>query len=77
MNTADTMAYDGFLSLRRPPQAFIVAVVFLGLLVIAHSAHALYSIPVPSQWFLLAALTLLSGSITIKLPSYPGHDFSL
>ena len=71
MNTADTTAYDGFLSLRRPPQAFIVAVVLLGLLVIAHSAHALYSTPVPSQWFLLAALTLLSGSITIKLPSIP------
>ena len=45
--------------------------VSLGLLVIGHSVYVLYSTPVTSKWFLLAALTLLSGSITVKLPSVP------
>lgn len=35
------------------------------------SVHELYSSKITSQWFLLAALTLLSGSITVKLPSIP------
>jgi hypothetical protein len=42
--------------------------------VIAHSVDSLRLIPVNSQWFVLAALTLLSGSITIKLP---GIDASI
>jgi putative nucleotidyltransferase with HDIG domain len=53
---------------------FIGAVIIAGFLVIGHSVHALRSTPVTSQWFVLAALTLLSGSITIKLP---GIDASI
>ena len=60
-----------FSSLTRRAQLFVGGVDVLGLLVIAHSGYALYSTPVTSQWFLLAALTLLSGSITVKLPSIP------
>jgi len=60
-----------FASLSRTAQAFIVAVVGAGLCAICHSVYTLYSSPVTSQWFLLAALTLLSGSITVKLPSIP------
>jgi putative nucleotidyltransferase with HDIG domain len=60
-----------FASLSGSAQAFIVAVVGAGLYAICHSVYTLYSSPVTSQWFLLAALTLLSGSITVKLPSIP------
>ncbi|MGE3959456.1 MAG: HD domain-containing phosphohydrolase [Vicinamibacterales bacterium] len=38
---------------------------------IARSLHGLASQPVGFQWFLLAALTLVSGSATVKLPSVP------
>jgi hypothetical protein len=55
-------------------QFFIGAIVIAGFLVIAHSVYALGSTPVTSQWFVLAALTLLSGSITIKVP---GIDASI
>src|SRR5436309_5798392 len=50
-------------------RAYVWAVVGLGILVIGTSLHELYDHP-PSgyQWFLLAALTLLSGSATVKLP---------
>jgi putative nucleotidyltransferase with HDIG domain len=49
-------------------QLFVAAIVATGFVVIGHSVEALRSTPVTSQWFVLAALTLLSGSITIKLP---------
>ena len=50
---------------------FIGIVVSLGLVVIGLSAHSVYSVRLNSQWFFLAALTFLSGSITVKLPSIP------
>jgi len=55
-------------------QAFVSAIVVAGFLVIGHSVYALRLAPVTSQWFVLAALTLLSGSITIKVP---GIDASI
>ena len=55
-------------------QVFIGGIVVAGLVAIGHSVHTLRSTPVTSQWFVLAALTLLSGSITIKLP---GIDASI
>lgn len=61
----------GFGQLQKSAQAFIAVVVFSGLMVIGYSVYALCSAPVTSQWFLLAALTLLSGSVTVKLPSVP------
>jgi putative nucleotidyltransferase with HDIG domain len=60
-----------FVLLPRRAQAFLSAVTLFGLLGISHSVYTLYSKPVPAQWFLLAALTLLSGSVTIRLPSIP------
>jgi putative nucleotidyltransferase with HDIG domain len=71
MRKTGVMARGSFHSLGWTAQAFIAVVGFLGLLVIGHSVYAMYSAPISSQWFLLAALTLLSGSITIKLPSVP------
>jgi putative nucleotidyltransferase with HDIG domain len=61
----------GFWSLPTLAQGYIAIVVLCGLLVIMESVHELYSTKITSQWFLLAALTLLSGSITVKLPSIP------
>jgi putative nucleotidyltransferase with HDIG domain len=63
-----------FVGLEPSAQLFISAIVVTGFLVIAHSIQALRLTPVTSQWFVLAALTLLSGSITIKLP---GIDASI
>jgi putative nucleotidyltransferase with HDIG domain len=63
-----------FSSLDLSAQLFVGAIVIAGFMVIAHSVDALRSVPVTSQWFVLAALTLLSGSITIKLP---GIDASI
>ena len=61
----------GFWSLPTRAQGYIAIVVLCGLVVIMESVHELYSTKITSQWFLLAALTLLSGSITVKLPSIP------
>ena len=38
---------------------------------LAHSLYSLYSQPIGWNWFVLAGLTLLTGSATVKLPSVP------
>ena len=58
-----------FESLNLGARAFVVTTVVFGFSVIGHSVHELYATPVTYQWFILAALTLLTGSITVKLPS--------
>src|SRR5262245_38821763 len=55
-------------------QGFVVSVAVAGFVAIGHSVYALSSTRVTSQRFVLAALTLLSGSRTIKLP---GIDASI
>jgi putative nucleotidyltransferase with HDIG domain len=50
-------------------RAYVSAVMLSGFLVVIWSAHQLIQRPVEFQWFLLAALTLISGSATVKLPS--------
>ena len=50
-------------------QAYVASVVAAGGGAIVYSVHDLYAHPVDPQWLLLAALTLLSGSITVKIPS--------
>ncbi len=52
-------------------RAYVAAVIVAGFLVISWSVHQLTQHPVGIQWFLLAALTLISGSATVKLPSVP------
>src|SRR5438034_3301384 len=50
-------------------RAYISAVIAFGFLVIGSSLHELFEHPLQGQqWFLLAGLTLLSGSATVKLP---------
>jgi len=52
-------------------RAYVSAVIVAGFLVVTWSVHQLTVQPVGFQWFLLAALTLVSGSATVRLPSVP------
>ena len=50
-------------------RAYLSVVIALGFLVIGSSLHELFEHPLQGyQWFLLAGLTLISGSATVKLP---------
>jgi diguanylate cyclase (GGDEF)-like protein/putative nucleotidyltransferase with HDIG domain len=46
-------------------------VIACGLAVVSYSIYQLTVQPIGYQWFLLMALTLVSGSATVKLPSVP------
>lgn len=49
--------------------AYLSAVVSLGVLTIGWSLRELSETPPEREWFLLTALTLFTGSFTVKLPS--------
>ena len=49
--------------------AYLWSVIAAGFTVIGLSIHGLYAEPIGNQWFILAALTLISGSATVTLPS--------
>src|SRR5262245_35020256 len=57
--------------LSRWARAYVWSIAAVGLCAIAHSAYVLYASPIGWNWFLLAILTLVSGSATVKLPSVP------
>jgi diguanylate cyclase (GGDEF)-like protein/putative nucleotidyltransferase with HDIG domain len=57
--------------LSRWTRVYVGSVAVLGVCAIAHSAYTLYAIPIGWSWFVLAVLTLISGSATVKLPSVP------
>ena len=46
-------------------------VVAAGSAAVVYSIYDLHVHPVQAEWFILVALTLLSGSITVKIPSIP------
>src|SRR6266853_2066123 len=50
---------------------FLAFVITAGLIAIAVSVYQLHIQSIEQQWYLLAALTLVSGSATVKLPSVP------
>jgi putative nucleotidyltransferase with HDIG domain len=50
---------------------YLGLVITAGLAVVGISIHRLLVAPVDPQWYLLAALTIVSGSLTVKLPSIP------
>ena len=52
-------------------RAYVLAVILFGFGVISVSAYELFVLPFGNQWLLLATLTLLTGSATVKLPSVP------
>ena len=55
--------------LSRTAYVYIGLVIAAGLAAISHSAYSLAVRPVSHQWLLLAALTLLTGSFSVKVPS--------
>src|SRR5690349_21017453 len=59
----------GFHSLRPAARLYIVIVVLAGVSVIAHSVQQLIVEPISNRWIILAALTLLTGSFNLKVPS--------
>ena len=55
--------------LSRTAYTYISAVISLGILVTSYAALSLTLRPVPKQWLVLAGLTLLTGSFSVKIPS--------
>jgi len=53
----------------RTGKIYIWTVVVAGLFAIGRSLYQMSSEPIGYQWFILAALTLVSGSATVRLPS--------
>src|SRR5881394_1164933 len=53
----------------RAGRTYIWSVIVVGFAVVLRSIYDLYVEPIGSEWFLLAALTLVSGSATVRLPS--------
>lgn len=62
-----------FLKLAPRVRAYVSVVVLLGAITVAHSLNTLYSSPIGGQWLLLAGLTLLTGSFTVKVPTVNAH----
>ena len=54
-----------------PPQArlFVAAVSLLGVAAVARSMGVIWQATLPNVWLLFAVLTVLSGTLTIKIPS--------
>jgi putative nucleotidyltransferase with HDIG domain len=52
-------------------RVYIWTVILCGFSVVVGSVYELTTTTVGPQWFLLAALTLISGSATVRLPSTP------
>src|SRR5438132_4127354 len=50
-------------------RVYLAAVIVLGLGVVGFSIYQVYLEPLAYQWYLLAALTLISGSATVTLPT--------
>jgi putative nucleotidyltransferase with HDIG domain len=65
------MAAKGFRQLTNATKAYVVVVICAGALTVAQSLHALVVHDTPWDWTLLALLTLVSGSATVKLPGLP------
>src|SRR5204863_4294247 len=57
------------LKLSRRGRIFLWSVISMGVGIIGTSILSLYRHPIESQWFIIAALTLVSGSATVRLPS--------
>src|SRR5262245_5815983 len=62
-----------FKGLRPAVKIYVSSVVLTGTALVAHSVYRLYQEPMGSQWFILAGLTLLTGSFTVKIPATSAH----
>jgi diguanylate cyclase (GGDEF)-like protein/putative nucleotidyltransferase with HDIG domain len=59
--------------LRGPGLVYICAVVIAGVSVIFESMYSLIVDPIDPNWLMLAVLTLLSGSFTVRIPGIPAR----
>jgi putative nucleotidyltransferase with HDIG domain len=50
-------------------KTYVGVVIASGFIVLAHSAASVSDSPPPRGWFVLATLTLLTGSLTLKIPT--------
>src|SRR5579872_3005302 len=55
--------------LTRFGKTYVWMIIVAGFLVVGGSIYQLFVEPVGNEWFILAVLTLISGSATVKLPS--------
>lgn len=60
-----------FASLSKSARIYVTLIVCAGTATIAHSLYTLIAEPIGWSWTILAVLTLVSGSATVKLPSLP------
>ena len=65
------MSSSPFASLPALTKAYVVAVVCAGAATVVQSLYSLWASPIRWDWTILAVLTLLSGSATVRLPSLP------
>jgi putative nucleotidyltransferase with HDIG domain len=56
---------------RRIQYAYVGAVTGAGIIVVADSLRQMFLAPPGAEWVILAALTLFTGSFTIRVPSLP------
>ena len=68
---ANLVMPSAFLSLSVRARVYVTGVVCAGLFTIAHSLYSLTQQQIGWGWTVLAVLTLVSGSATVKLPSLP------
>jgi diguanylate cyclase (GGDEF)-like protein/putative nucleotidyltransferase with HDIG domain len=54
-------------------QVYVSVVILAGAIAVCHSLYVLHLHPVSYHWTLLAGLTLLSGSFTIRIPAIPAR----
>src|SRR5688572_21787563 len=54
-------------------RAFVIVVSAIGLAVAVYSLAQLLVQQVNNQWLILAALTLLTGTFTVRIPGVPAH----
>jgi len=52
---------------------YLGSVILAGSAVVLHSLYSLHKEPVGYEWFVLAGLTLLSGSFTVRVPTIPAR----
>src|SRR3954470_8148528 len=56
-------------SLTPPGRLYVWSVIAVGFAVVGGSIYHLYFEPIANEWFILATLTLITGSATVRLPS--------
>lgn len=65
------MSTSPFSSLPVTTRAYVSTVVAAGAMIVLESLYQLWAFPISWDWTILALLTLVSGSATVRLPSLP------